>query len=229
MLGLLVRAARRKSSRPSRPASRTRRLGLERLEARDCPAPLLGDVSGSGATIPPPPIPPYITFNTGYGPNRTMIIDGVVNDINPGGLTVTFSGTVQGTTTTLSDGSFHVVLTASALGTFQGQTIDRQGLLSNVCQSVVQNQKPVIQNFTAWNEFGEWVIQGSVQDECAPGLTVTFASSIPQINGKTATVDSSGNFSFVYVPPAGANPGGVSATVTDWWNETSDPQYVYIG
>src|SRR5438552_1751849 len=122
MFGLLTRSLRRTHSRLSRLRNRTR-LGLERLEARDCPD------GGGTQTLGGPTI--QFTYSQGQG--HTVNISGTVTDDSPGGLPVTFSGVIGGTVYTQSNGSFSATLTASALGIMRAQTVDHQDHESNAC------------------------------------------------------------------------------------------------
>lgn len=187
-----------------------------------------GPDGNGGAGQSPSPFGPYVVFDYYSGPNRTVVIDGGVVDDNPVGLTVTFSGVVEGSVVTAADGSFHITLTASALGFFHATTVDHDGLGSNIFELELENMKPTITEFDAVNQTGTWVISGHVDDDWAPGLTVTLSSSIPQVHGQTVTVASNGDFDFSFDTPAKFRGGTVSAVVTDWWGMKSDEVFTVI-
>src|SRR5436190_6959137 len=211
MFGLLTRSVRRSLARPSRCKPATR-LGIERLEGRDCPSGL------------------QISFDYTHGANRTVNIEGCVSEDgddpgyhgrmggqqNLGGLTVTFSGAVQGQATTDGSGGFSATLTANSLGTFWAQTTDGQGNDSDYCQAELTNAAPTITLSKVQSPTYGWYVYGTVGDESAAGLTVSFTSPISSINGHTATVGSDGSFYYAFAL-TNTSGGGVYAQVTDWW------------
>jgi hypothetical protein len=207
MLGLLTRPVRRFRSRPARAATRIR-LGLQRLESRDCPSTPDLRIATNGSSI---------TFDYSQGPSQSVFIEGSVSDDNPANLRVTLSGVVQGDTYTDGDGNFSITLTASGLGTIYAQTIDRDGEESNVDQVELVNNAPSI-SFDVRMGLSGWYIDGSVNDEYASGLTVTFSSSIPGLDGQSVTVGSGDTFG--YSLGSSNVSGNISATVTDWWGES---------
>jgi hypothetical protein len=172
--------------------------------------------------------PPLIWISFSYGPNRTVIIDGTVVDEDPGGLTVVFSGMVNGSAVTNADGTFHSVQTQLGEGHCYGLTWDREGYESNVGYGWLGNAAPQIDGFGAVDEYGSWVFHGTVYDEYAPGLQVRFESSIPQINGRTAVVAEDGTFTLVVNLPENTS-GLVCAVATDWWGLDSEGAYTMIG
>jgi hypothetical protein len=216
MFSLLARTVRCARGRLPRPKPATR-LGIERLEGRDCPSAL------------------QISFDYTHGANRTVNIEGSVSEDsndpgyhsrmggqqNLGGLTVTFSGAVTGETTTNDDGSFSVTLPAQTLGTFWGQTTDGCGNDSDYWTDDVTNSAPTIALSKIQSPTYGWYAVGNVSDEYAPGLTVTFTSPISTVNGRTATVGSDGSFYIAFSLPSGTSGGGIYAQVTDWWGATS--------
>lgn len=72
------------------------------------------------------------------------------------------------------------------------------------------NNPPVISNFAGVQGTNhDWVFTGTVQDEYAPGLTVTFGGIL---DGYYATVDANGRFSLVvHIEPGG---GGIATAQT---------------
>jgi hypothetical protein len=187
-----------------------------------------GDLAGPGGTISNTGVMPYIWFTFTNGPNRTVDVQGYVYADNPGGLPVVFSGVVTGTLYTLADGTFAGRLPASALGSFHCSTVDHHGHGTSSFTLDVLNTKPKFLSFGVDNQGGTLVLNGMVDDDYSPGLTVRFTSSIPQVNGQTATVDSNYQFDYCFTLPAGSNGGTIIATVTDWWGVTSDPAYVTV-
>jgi hypothetical protein len=186
------------------------------------------DTGGTTGTVGGSGVLPYIWFTYANAPNRTVDVRGYVYADNPGGLPVVFSGVVTGTLYTLADGTFAGRLPVSALGSFYCSTVDHYGHATSSFTLDVLNSKPRFLSFGVENQGGTVVLHGMVDDDCAPGLTVQFTSSIPQVNGQTATVDSNSQFDFCFTLPAGSTGGTITATVTDWWGVTSDPAYVTV-
>ena len=186
------------------------------------------DTGGTTGTVVGSGVLPYIWFTFTQGPNRTVDVQGYVYADNPGGLPVVFSGVVTGTLYTLADGTFAGRLPVSALGSFYCSTVDHYGHATSSFTLDVLNSKPKFLSFGVENQGGTLVLNGMVDADYAPGLTVQFTSSIPQVNGQTATVDSNSQFDFCFTLPAGSTGGTITATVTDWWGVTSDPAYVTV-
>ncbi len=159
---------------------------------------------------------PALSLTMAYGSQRTVVLSGRVIDVDMGGRTVTFSGVVNATVVTNSDGTFCLTTQASSLGTIQATTVDLWGLRSNTAQVNVTSNAPIIQGFTATeNSNNYWTFSGWVSDESAPGLIVQFGG-LPSVTGKTAVVGTDGTFSLtVQLQPGEA--GDVTAQVTDWW------------
>ena len=176
MFGLFTRAARKAA-----PAT-TRRIRptLEALEARDCPS--------------------TITLNiTSFAANKVVTAGGqVTNTPNPSGLTVnlTLGGVAWCSTTTDADGNWSISATAPALGTITAQTADGQ---SNAAQAALTDAlRPVIAVLTFVDEGNRWFnITGHVNDADFQGEVVKFSGLVNTLNGRTAAVDSLGNFSLL--------------------------------
>jgi hypothetical protein len=164
---------------------------------------------------------PRITLSISYGSQRTVTLSGKVTAPSPGGLTVTFTGEVNGSVTTNADGTFSLTTQADGLGTIHASTTDAWGQASNCSQVTVKSNKPVINDFQAVEgSNGTWTFSGQVTDESAPGLMVTL-SGLPSLTGKTVTVDSTGCFDLTLQLQPGEN-GTATAQTIDWWGLTSD-------
>jgi hypothetical protein len=197
MFGLLA-LPRRKIATPS---PRLARLGLERLETRDCPSTL--------------------TLSLSYGPQHQVVLSGNVSGAaNGADQAVSFSGVVSGTAYTDANGNYSATLVAQSLGNVSAQTADG---LSNVAQAKVSNVAPVINNFiAACSAANFWTVSGNVVDEYPPGLIVTLGGSVNSLYGATTTVQSDGTFSYTkQLNNTSGDNGVVTAQVTDWWGLTS--------
>lgn len=236
MLFGLVPAASKTRSAPSR---RSVRLGLEGLETRYCPSTLYPDPM----MMPPPATAPAapatapsgtiasttsITLCLAYGTGHTVILSGHVTDPNPGGLAVHFGGVVNGQTVTDVNGNYQVSLTASSLGTIGAWVIGSQGGMPVYANASLTNIASVISNFTASEGASNiWTFTGTVTDEHAAGLTVSFMSAIPALMGKTATVQADGTFSLT-VQLNAIDAGMVMVSCMDWWNLNSNMAMAYV-
>lgn len=227
MFGLFQKRKQRKTR--SIPVNRVR-LVLETLEQRDCP-------SGSGLSSLPT-IPdgsslvqaqgaassnqaPSITLNIAYGSQRMVTLSGQVTDENPGGLTVTFTGVVQGSVVTNPDGTFSIQLEASALGTVEATTIDGGGLWSNTATAEVVSDPPLITDISCTQGASNvFTFRGRVVDESAAGLTIRFAG-LNSVEGLTVTVEADGTYCFV-VQLQPNEEGTVTAVTYDWWGQQSN-------
>lgn len=137
MFGLLRRARTSHSIRPAR-SFRTI-LQLDGLECRDQPSDFGVGGEGRDGRIAPENLPPQITtFTITRVGEGLYLIEGVVVDENPGGLTITLGGSTSAageTTTTWSNGTFSMVVILQTDGTDVGfitaTTIDDHNQKSN--------------------------------------------------------------------------------------------------
>jgi hypothetical protein len=173
MLGLFSKS--RKRSVPTRPKRSRPRLSLECLEDRDCPsAPILTS-----------------TFQTLI--NGGFTIAGMVADSQPSGITVTFTGAVNGTAVTNSQGIFSYN-TVSDGGVETAYAKDAQGLYSNNSSLILPYFTPSISNFQATQIAGQtFNFTGKVTDPILAGMQVTLGG-LPSINGVTVPVNADGTF-----------------------------------
>ena len=201
MFGLLTKA-QKKTSKSARSKRKSSILTLECLEERECP-------SASN---------PVLTMTATYGLNQSVTLSGSVADAQPAGLTVDFSGAVNGSAITDSNGNFSYTTTAGT-GTFEAETTDSQGLTSNMVMLSVPSQSPPASNpvltMTATYGLNQSVtLSGSVADAQPAGLTVDFSGAV---NGSAIT-DSNGNFSYTTT----AGTGTFEAETTDSQGLTSN-------
>jgi hypothetical protein len=229
MFGLFQKRKQKKTR--SIPVNRLR-LVLETLEQRDCPSgsdlssllaipdssSVVVQAQGDGA---PTNQAPSITLNIAYGSQRMVTLSGQVTDENPGGLTVTFTGAVEGSVVTNPDGTFSIELEASALGTVEATTIDGGGLWSNTATAEVVSDPPMITDMTRTQSNGNvFTFSGRVIDESAAGMTIHFAGLV-SVEGRTVTVEADGTFCFV-VQLQPNEEGTVTAVTYDWWGQISN-------
>ena len=172
--------------------------------------------------------PPTVTVAVTYGAHRTVTITGQVNDPDPGGRVVQFSGVVDGSVVTHPDGTFKLTTTPSGPGTFFASTTDRWCLHSDGSGgSLPPPPPPEIVNFTATEGTNRyWTFSGQVIDETPAGLTVNFGG-IPSLEGATATTDTNGCFSYCVQLYSGES-GTATAQTTDWWGQTSNVAEVFV-
>ena len=225
MFRLFSRPARR--VRGPRRQPRALLFGLQRLDTRDCPsAPINPGAGGEGHNHPPS----VTSFSVSQAGHHDVQLTGSVSDDGAvSGLTVSFSGVVSGSTSTNADGDFLCVLTASALGSITATVTDDGGLSSDPCSADLTNVAPTISVSASQGVGGCWIIEGSVSDEWAYGLTVTLSSGNPALDGMSVEIGSNGSFEFsILNPNVNLNGATVSASVTDWWGE-SDTAFTAIG
>jgi hypothetical protein len=206
MVRLLTPSPRRRARQTRHhPADRNRFLpSLERLEIRACPA------------------CPVITLNVVYLQQRYVQFSGQVTESGSplSGLTVTITGKATGTATTGSNGSYSVILQASALGGVHATTVDGAGQASNDAVVTLTSNAPIIESFTATQAGNVWTFTGQVSDASPAGETVTLGG-LTQLQGQTCTVGSNGWFTFQITLPSGTD-GTVSAVDTNWWGQQSE-------
>lgn len=194
-------------SRPRRKAPPVKQSSfrpmLEQLEDRYCPSTIsLGVMEMSNSS-------------------RMVELGGqVTNTPSPGGLTVQLSGEVTGTTTTNSGGYFFVTLQAAGLGTVYAATTDGQ---SNVAQVTLTDPSPPQINDFSYIEYpgGMYEFVGHVNGGYS-GEVVNLGG-IQDLQGKTATVGSNGDFSIVVqLNGQMSDNGEITAQTSDVWGTNSN-------
>ena len=158
---------------------------------------------------------------TQSGPNRQIRVGGQVS--SGANLTVTLSGIVSGSVTTGTNGTFSFTGTASNTGQVNVSVADVWGQTGTGAAQLA-NKAPTITNFTAVNTGYDniWIFQGQVNDEWAPGETVTLSGLVP-LQGVTVTVGNDGWFHYqVQLGPT--DIGLVTASVTDWFGAIGQGQ-----
>jgi hypothetical protein len=167
---------------------------------------------------------PTISLTLTYGAQKTVTVSGTVNDIDPGGRTITLSGMMSGTVVTDTNGAFTWTGKASNRGVINASTVDLWGQQSNTAQVTVAPSAPVISNFAAGEQPGlgnYWTFSGTVNDCCSVnGLTVTLGG-MPSLKGKTVQVLSDGTFE-ITVQLQNCESGTASAVTQDWWGQASN-------
>jgi hypothetical protein len=173
-------------------------------------------------------LPPSISYQVEQsGPGQFRIF-GVVTDEDPNLATVNIGGVVSGSTTPDINGQYSYTFNSTILGGMNIRAVDSIGQNSYFQYFYLPNQAPVIAPFTASQQGYAWIIQGRVADEAPAGLTVTFHSGIPSIDGRTTTVLSDGSFFIVAFLKWGES-GIVSADTTDWFGVASNTAYTWVG
>ena len=171
--------------------------------------------------------PPSLTLNLTYISRNNVMLSGTVTADAPGGLTVTLTGVVSGSTITNADGTFQVTLAASGVGQIQATVTDQWAQVSPAASVTVHSNPPAINNFTATLVSGTtWTFSGTVSDADAPGLMVQLGG-LPSLQGKSATVASDCTFSITITLAAGET-GTASAQCTNWFGVQSTPVYYLI-
>jgi hypothetical protein len=190
--------------RTSKPVKSVR-LGLERLETRFCPTPVIS----FGAT----------TTSVNY----QVELRGTVTDGDAGTLNVSFSGPGLSAIISLSgSGSFDIFTTASALGNITAVASNQTTNSTGTATRTLNDGAPSISNFTASQlGGGYWTFQGQVSDDQTVAGLVVKLGGLPSLKGVTATVNSQGWFS-VTVQLQNGESGTATAQTTDCWGLTSN-------
>lgn len=212
MFALLSRA-----SRTRKPSTRhTPNLFLERLEDRLSPASVN---PGPIPPLPPPPPMESLSMNVTYLQNKQVTLSGQLmgaSGVIPNE-TIIFSGAVNGTAVTNSEGAYSATLTATTLG--QVSAVSADGL-SNVADFNLVSGTPTITNFGAMAEDdGLWYFFGTVANAPPQGEIINFGG-ISALEGQSVAVSPSGSFSFFAVVNSGSG-GWITAQAVDWWGDTS--------
>jgi hypothetical protein len=177
---------------------------VERLEDRNCPT-----------------TPSIINFSVVNTTRNWVQVTGQVIDDNPAADHVVISGIVSGSVTPDAQGHFTFTAPAGRLGAVSAVAWNPQMQTSNTAQGQVTSTPPVIINFVAVNEDGNyWTFQGHVQDESAQGEMIYFAG-LPDMQNARAMVDANGDFTVTVQLQSGEH-GTVTAQTMDWWGLASN-------
>jgi hypothetical protein len=193
--------------RPKPIIRRSVRLGLEALETRDCPSPIITSFSATPTNAPD---------------THNVELKGTVSDVNPSSVVIQFTQSVTGTAAVNSSGVFDVILSANCLGQVTAVGTGTDGS-SAAAYATLASTAPVLTSFTViQGPAGSWTFEGHVNVPEPVGTVVTF-SGCAQVAGRVASVDANGNFCVTYI--LGPLYGGVSAKATDVWGQISNTIY----
>lgn len=172
--------------------------------------------------------PAIDSLTVAYGYHTDVAIVGEVIDEDPGGLTVYFSGAVEGTAVTEADGSFMLEITdgSASLGSVEVSVADVWGQEAYDYAEICGDDVPEIVNFTAdVSGTGVLTVEGEVLDEDPVGLTVviTFWG-----NEYEVTTNSDGEF-FWQLQLEEGQEDYLTAVAFDWWGLESDAAEDYTG
>jgi hypothetical protein len=193
MLSALIERLAARNHRPARA-----RLGVECLERRDCPTPVL-------------------SYSVTYGDAKHVTFSGHVSGATYGFAAVMFSGAASASVTTNMSGNFSVQVDASALGVVHGSAFDMaQGSSSAVVDVTLSSDTPEIVDFAAVHGTGNyWTFSGRLSDESPGGLSVIFGG-LSSLSAHVLQVGSDGTFTAT-IELAQGEFGTATAHTMDWW------------
>lgn len=210
MFGLLSRKT--KNARPAPRASRPARLGLEALEARWVPAPV-------------------IVLNVSYGVVRFITLDGtlrggVPSDANQ---SIRITGEATGTATTDAHGHFSITLSADGLGNVNAQTADGT---SNVATVTLDDPGPTMTDFQPIELPNDrFELKGTLTyPRPFDSMQVNLGGGPKTLeNGITTQADGTGTFDLcVTLDGTDDDNGSVFAKAVDAWDVTSNTVWITI-
>lgn len=170
---------------------------------------------------------PVISLGIQQGEKASVTLFGSITDIDPSNLVVTFKGKAKGAVTADDEGNFSYTTNASGLGEVNAFTVNDWGLRGLPASVNVFSVPPQIIGFTAEKSPDlVWSFSGTVTDESPAGLVVHF-SNFSEIEGKTATVGSDGEFCLTVVLHV-SQPVQIHADVSDWWGLAADGAWVNL-
>ena len=182
---------------------------LEQLEDRYCPS--------------------TISLNVMEMSNSTKMVGlmgQVTNTPSPSDLTVQLSGEVTGTVTTNSSGYFYTGLPAAGLGTVYAATTDGQSNIAEV--TLIDPMPPQIDQFSYTDYPNDMYVfmghvNGGYQGE------VVNLGGLQDLQGKTATVESNGDFSIaVRLNGQMSDNGDATAQTSDVWGTSSNQAATWV-
>lgn len=187
---------RKPNRRPPAPLQRAR-LGLERLEARDCPA-------GPTLTLTALPLPGHL-----------VQLSGQVMDSQPAGVRVTFSGSALGSTTTDNSGRYSFQTSSAVLGTVYAIGQDTLGRWTNTASALIAVAAPIVNLSVSYGTQRTVTLSGTVTDLDPGNRTVSFSGVV----SGTATTRADGTFSLV---TQASGLGNVFASTVNLWSLVSN-------
>jgi len=195
MFGLLSRSRKPVSS----PWRNRARLGVERLEMRDCPA-----------------APVITSFSVVPLANKMVNLSGTLTDTNPATTWVNFGGQVQGSVQADATGHFSAQTAATGVGTATATATDQAGLTSPSVSAPISVPAPQITLTLTYGTGHQLILSGKVTDNWPNGLTVKISGLV----SGTTTTDANGNYSTTLT--ANTPNGTIYASTTDSWSLNSN-------
>jgi hypothetical protein len=165
------------------------------------------------------------SLSVSYGYHTDVTITGHVIDDDPAGLTVYFSGAVEGTATTDANGNF--TFSGSATSPWLVDLVvadfwDQEG--SGQLELTGDSPPGIVDFSTQMSDNGILTVQGTVEDEDSAGLSVLICCLGDDY---WVTTDSNGDF-FLQVELNEGDEGWVRACACDWWWLASEPVERYV-
>ncbi len=167
------------------------------------------------------------SLGVAYGYHTEVAIAGHVTDEDPDGLTVYFSGAVEGSAVTDSNGDFTIQVAdgIASLGEVTVSVSDAWGQGAYDYAMIEGDDPPEIISFTtAVSGTGLLSVEGTVLDEDPVGLTVTITFLG---NEYEVTTDSNGEFAWEMQLEEGEEDW-LTAIASDWWTVESEAEGDYV-
>jgi hypothetical protein len=173
------------------------------------------------ATLAAPAAPTITLFVTMNGQN-SVTLSGVVSGDRTAGLIVTFTGAVNATAVTDSNGNYSLTIDADNLGEVQASTVDAFGQQSNVATAALAAEAPVITGFTWTNQSEVVTFTGVLTCPDAAGMAITIQGEPLALQaGVQVKAGADGSFSYSFMQRA-FDTGSVTASCIDCWGQQSN-------
>jgi hypothetical protein len=200
MFGLLKPRNRRRPGHSPHP----RKLAVEHLERRDCPA-----------------APALTSFGATVLEGNSVRLSGTLTADDPAMCLVQFSGAVDHSAQAGPSGAFEVVVEASALGDVFAVALDQQMQQSNQLQATLTSEAPRLTLTHTYGAQGSVTLSGHLTDESPTWCQVVLTGAVNTM----VIPNSNGDFSYT---TQSWDLGSVTASTADPWSQASNQPAVTL-
>ncbi|MCI0464580.1 MAG: hypothetical protein L0Z62_47220 [Gemmataceae bacterium] len=194
MFGLLKPRIRNRPGHKPRP----RRLAIEPLETRDCPA-----------------APTLTSFSASVVEGNTVQLSGILTDEDPASCLIIIDGVASTKVMANPSGAFEVQTQAWALGSISAVAYDPEWQQSNELQAAIASAAPQLTLTRTYGAGGAVTLSGHVTDESPTECEVVLTGAVNAL----VTPNSNGDFSYT---TQDWEPGAVTAAAVDPWGQESN-------
>jgi large repetitive protein len=157
---------------------------------------------------------PQIILEAEVLSGHEVVLSGSVQDANPAGVTVTFSGAATGSTTTDANGNFSFTTSAASLGTVYAVGIDQSQQSTNTAAATIGVAAPALTLAITSTSQDTVTLTGKLTDIDMAGQTV----SITGAETGSVVTDANGNFT---ITADASTIGAIEVSADELWGDAT--------